>query len=260
METAGNNKKRKDLTDFFSPQGKTIRLTSGNCKTKKQPITSAKELPVPGLTLWHNFITSEEERSILIFLNSDKCIWRTDLSRRTMHFGGDYCLMPPRDSKSEKRPQMFQAPDMPSEFNWLLDRMTNQGLYAVNKKPQYCIVNQYTGNLGISAHTENFTFAQPVVGLSLLNSCSMRFHELVIPDGGSVRSGKAQEAARTGKFIDVVLPGRSLLVMNDDARWKWQHEILRSKKGRWDEWERVSLTFRIKRRDVDRRSDISALP
>lgn len=242
---ATTTKKRKDLTDFFSPQTKVTKVVSNKWKAR-QNHDCAIELPVPGLTIWHDFIGGQEERSILEFLNSEKCTWRTDLSRKTMHFGGDYCLMPPKGSKAEERPQIIQAPEMPPELDWLLERMGDREIYRPGKKPQYCIVNRYVGNLGISAHTENFTFGQPVVGLSLLDSCSMRFHELVVPDGGSVRSGKAQKAARTGKFVDVVLPGRSLLVMNDDSRWKWQHEIVRNKKGRRPGWERVSLTFRIK--------------
>jgi len=124
--------------------------------------------------------------------------------------------------------------------------MTAQGIYSPEQTPQYCIVNHYTGTLGISAHTENFSFGQPVVGLSLLSECPMRFHELVVPDGGSVRSGKAQRARRTGRRIDVMLPGRSLVVMRDEARWKWQHEIVRTGRGRGEGWERVSLTFRVK--------------
>ena len=164
--------------------------------------------------------------------------------------------MPPRDNKDRCRQEevnpkankgaLVQAPPIPPEFDWLLQRMIDHGIYRHDQRPQYCIVNQYTRNLGISAHTENFTFSQPVVGLSLLSSCPMRFHELVSPDGGSVRSGKAQMAKRTGRFVDVKLPGRSLVIMNDDARWKWQHEIVRSRKGRGEGWERVSLTFRIK--------------
>ena len=128
--------------------------------------------------------------------------------------------------------QTIQAPPMPQELDWLIQRMIDRKLYPEKQRPQYCIVNRYTGNLGISAHTENFSFSQPVVGLSLLSPCPMRFHELVAPDGGSVRSGKAQMAKRTGKRVDVMLPGRSLIVMNDDIRWKWQHEIVRTNKGR----------------------------
>ena len=75
----------------------------------------------------------------------------------------------------------------------------------------------------------------------------MRFHEVESPYDGSVRSGKARLAKRTGRVVDVQLPGRSLLVMNDDARWRWQHEIVRTGKGRGEGWERLSLTFRVKK-------------
>ncbi|MCJ1390995.1 hypothetical protein MMC18_003856 [Xylographa bjoerkii] len=244
-------KKRKLLTDFFPPAPKAARHVF-------EPATPSKQA-VPGLSLYPDFVSRDEETSILKFLNGVQCTWRTDISRKTMHFGGEYCLMPPRlsstgvqkkgqtaDALSASEPQVIQAPPMPQEFDWLLQRMTDKGLYPKGLWPQYCIVNHYTGNLGISAHTENFSFAQPVVGLSLLSSCAMRFHELVAPDGGSVRSGKAQKARRTGRHVDVILPGRSLVVMNDDARWKWQHEIVRSRKGRSAGWERVSLTFRLK--------------
>ena len=246
-------KKRKVLTDFFCPTSKAARHVS-------TPTASSNQA-VPGLALYPDFVTRDEEASILEFLYSEQCTWRTDLSRKTMHFGGEYCLMQPRLSSAEveeksytanavsaSRPHVIQAPPMPQELNWLIQRMKDKDLYPQGVLPQYCIVNHYTGNLGISAHTENFSFAQPVTGLSLLDSCLMRFHELVTPDGGSVRSGKAQTASRTGRYVDVMLPGRSLVVMNDDARWKWQHEIVKSRKGRNIGWERISLTFRVKMR------------
>ena len=242
------NKKRKLLTDFYTPSPKPPNDSKLPCPPKSTA--------VPGLTLHKDFITSDEEASILAFLDSKRCVWRTDLSRKTMHFGGEYCLMPSRSSISESkrnelnesvfaRPQTIKAPPIPQELNWLIQRMIDRNIYPEKQRPQYCIVNCYTGNLGISAHTENFSFSQPVVGLSLLSPCPMRFHELVAPDGGSVRSGKAQVAKRTGKLVDIMLPGRSLVIMNDDARWKWQHEIVRTNKGRGPGWKRVSLTFRV---------------
>lgn len=253
-------KKRKLLTDFFLPSAKTIKTSSppqeqvvSSTNTIK-PSLPPTEQAVPGLSLISDFITPEEEKSLLTFLNHPPCVWRTDLSRKTMHFGGTYCLMPPcPSSASDKhpsqptpKPQIIHAPPIPPQLSWLIDRMKSNGIYNPGQTPQYCIVNHYTGSLGISAHTENFSFSEPVVGLSLLSNCSMRFHELVEPDGGSVRSGKAQRAKRTGRWVDVMLPGRSLVVMNGDARWKWQHEILRTGRGRWAGWERVSLTLRVK--------------
>ena len=85
-----------------------------------------------------------------------------------------------------------------------------------------------------------------MVGLSLLSTCPIRFHELVEPYDGSVRSGKAGKAKKTGRVVDVEMPGRSLLVMSGESRWRWQHENLRNGKGRGLGWKRVSLTFRYK--------------
>lgn len=124
--------------------------------------------------------------------------------------------------------------------------MVDNGIFAPNQKPQYCIVNEYTGSLGISAHTENFQFSEPVVGLSLLCSCPIRFHELLEPYDGSVRSGNTGKAKKTGRVVDVEMPGRSLLIMSGESRWRWQHEIVRNGKGRGPGWKRVSLTFRYK--------------
>lgn len=35
--------------------------------------------------------------------------------------------------------------------------------------------------------------------------------------------------------------------MNDESRWRWQHEIVKTGRGRGVGWERVSLTFRVKK-------------
>lgn len=70
----------------------------------------------------------------------------------------------------------------------------------------------------------------------------MCFHELKKEDGESVRSGKAAKTEKTGRVEDVLLEGRSLCEMRGESRWKWQHEILRSKKGRGVGFRSVSLT------------------
>ncbi|KAL6714001.1 hypothetical protein ACLMJK_008495 [Lecanora helva] len=251
-----DKKKRKCIDQFFAPVSK--RPCFQIPKTSQREVLAfaengssnlkLEETIVPGLTLLQNFITPNEEEKILKYLNDPlQCTWRTDLSRRTMHFGGTYCLMPPKANPSSKvQPQILQAPPMPEELMWLIQRMVDAHVLPDDQRPQYCIVNEYRGNLGISAHTENFQFAEPVVGLSLLSACHIRFHELVKPYDGSVRSGKASKAEKTGLVEDVLLPGRSLLVMRGESRWKWQHEIVRSAKGRGPNWKRISLTFRYK--------------
>lgn len=255
------SKKRKAINEFFKPISKRPRAEhvlfppqSGFEEEATQALTH-KRMSVPGLSLLSDFIKPAEEQSILKFLNDTSvCNWRTDLSRRTMHFGGTYCLMPPKsDTPNKAKPEILQAPPMPRELEWLIQRMVDARVFPNDQRPQYCIVNEYTSNLGISAHTENFRFGEPVVGLSLLSACPIRFHELKEPFDGSVRSGKAGKAEKTGRKVDVDMPGRSLLVMRGESRWKWQHEIVRSAKGRGAGWKRVSLTFRYKPQDADQR-------
>ena len=247
--------KRKVISDYFAPSAKRASIsTDHKLRSGLKEVIQYRENPipfstsVPGLVLHRDFVSHTEEKEILSFLNDpSRCTWRTDLSRPTMHFGGTYCLMPSKtDSSTSSKPEILEAPPMPPELFWLIQRMVDASIFPADKRPQYCIVNEYTGAQGISAHTENFQFGEPVVGLSLLSACPIRFIELTQPLDGSVRSGKAGKAERTGKKVDVHLPGRSLLVMSGESRWKWQHEILRSKKDRGAGWKRVSLTFRYK--------------
>ncbi|CAD6588416.1 MAG: hypothetical protein ASARMPRED_003558 [Alectoria sarmentosa] len=180
-----SSKKRKVIDDFFKPISKRptpdqILLHSQHRhEEKSKQALTLEQTPVPGLALLLNFIEPAEERSILNFLDDpSKCTWRTDLSRRTMHFGGTYCLMPSKsDIPTSAKPEILQAPPMPKELEWLIQRMVDAHVFPDHQRPQYCIVNEYTGNLGISAHTENFQFGEPVVGLSLLSACPIRFRE-----------------------------------------------------------------------------------
>ncbi|KAL8803500.1 MAG: hypothetical protein Q9200_006180 [Gallowayella weberi] len=247
--------KRKAIDEFFLPSRKAstkqeseILAHTPHSDLLGKERSLSNSTPVPGLWIYNDFIDHAEEERILAFLNApDLCQWRTDLSRRTMHFGGTYCIMPQKTAKSSPpKPAILQAPPMPQEFQWLIQRMVDSKIYMDGQKPHYCIVNEYTKKLGISAHTENFQFGEPVVGLSLLSPCPIRFHELVEPFDGSVRSGKAAKAEKTGRVVDIQLPPRSLLVMKGLSRWSWQHEIVRSGKGRGPGWKRVSLTFRFK--------------
>lgn len=251
-----SDRKRKAISDFFVPvikrpaiQGPTKLqgLSQESSRNEAIGLCAIRQTEVPGLTVHQDFVSPSEEQRILAFLNDpSKCKWRRDLRRRTMHFGGTYCLMPNKAESQSAKPQVLQAPSMPKEFDWLIQRMVDAHVFPSDERPQYCIVNEYTGNLGISAHTENFQFGEPVVGLSLLSPCPIRFHELTKPFDGSVRSGKAGKAGKTGRKEDVRMPSRSLLVMRGESRWKWQHEIVRSAKGRDHNWKRVSLTFRYK--------------
>ncbi|GAB7351097.1 hypothetical protein MBLNU459_g1563t1 [Dothideomycetes sp. NU459] len=237
---------KKRITEYFQPYPPP---STGAPAVKPD----RRSQSVPGLSVLEGFITKVEEDELLAFLDAQK--WRTDLSRRTMHYGGNYCLMPPRHATPEVCREIQQniitAPNIPERLRFLLDRMVEHGLYTPEAVPQYCIVNEYIAGQGISAHVENFRFGEPVCSLTLCGADDMRFHELEEAHDGSVRSGKASTAPRTGRRTDVRLGRRSLVVLCGDARSKWQHEISRGRKsGKSPGWRRVSLTFRTEKRQT----------
>lgn len=241
-------RKRKTLHDFFvsTTSSKCVKGSPASSAIQHHPPRSDTDI-VPGLDIYADFISDKEEKALLDFLEQQE--WRTDLARRVIHYGGTYCLMPPRAATSEERQHIestvLKASPMPHQFDFLTTRMIGRQLYTKATLPKFCIVNEYKEAQGISAHVENFRFKSPVCGLSLSQGDWMRFHELFNPDDGSVRSGKAAEAKRTGRKIDIWMPRRSLLVMTGEAREKWQHEIVRTKRHRdAPHWKRVSLTFR----------------
>ena len=243
------SKKRKTLHDFFSAKEIHHRTATQQTVEPTAPISTA----VPGVSVLPSFITHIEEVTILSFLARQQ--WRTDLSRRTIHYGGTYCIMPPRSASpgTKKRIEnnIITAPPIPETLTFLTDRMASHGLYSADQKPEYIIVNEYLAGHGISAHIEKFRFDEPVCGLTLGDGDHLRFHELDEPDDGSVRTGKAAKAARTGRKADVWMPSRSLLVMKGEGRWKWQHEIVRGRK-KHDGFKRTSLTFRVEKRSTRR--------
>ena len=239
------SKKRKTLHDFFSAKEINHQTAAQHAVELSKPILTA----VPGVSVLPFFITPGEEFTILSFLARQQ--WRTDLSRRTIHYGGTYCIMAPRNAspstKSRIENNIITAPPIPDELAFLTDRMASHGLYSPDQKPEYIIVNEYLARHGISAHIENFRFDEPVCGLTLGDGDHLRFHELVEPDDGSVRTGEAAKAERTGRKVDVWMPSRSLLVMKGEGRWKWQHEIVRGRK-KHNGFKRTSLTFRAEKR------------
>lgn len=246
--------KRKTLNDFFV---RSAKATKTACPPAKNDVSIWQDetnvvtrAGVPGLNTILDIITLEEEAALLAFLDAQR--WRTDLSRRTMHYGGTYCLMPPRTATPEERKKIegtiLPAPDLPLELGFIVDRMVEHGLYTDTDRPAYCIVNEYLPGQGISAHVENFRFGEPVCSLTLAGGDNMRFHELASAHDGSVRSGKASQAPRTGRREDVWLDRRSLVVLRGDARSKWQHEVVKRKTGKSPGWRRVSLTFRVEKR------------
>jgi alkylated DNA repair dioxygenase AlkB len=112
-------------------------------------------------------------------------------------------------------------------------RLGQFGVFLLISMPDQVIANEYLPGQGISAHIDcEPCFSEAIVSLSLLSPCEIIFRE-----------------RRSDAKLGVVLEPRSAIVMKDDARYEWTHEIPARKSdiidgAKVERSRRVSLTFR----------------
>ena len=156
----------------------------------------------------------------------DEQQWLDDLKRRVQHYGFKY------DYRARKVNRDMRIGELPE---WL--KRLGQQLHQDEHMPEVAdqvIINEYQPGQGISNHIDcEPCFKDTIVSLSLGSDCVMNF------------TNKSDKK----KKIPVWLESRSLVVLSDEARYKWLHGIATRK---WDEWDgqkherkrRISLTFR----------------
>ncbi len=177
--------------------------------------------PIPGLTIIPNFISQQTHDALLktIDQQSNKTKWRQDLKRQVQHYGYVY------DYKARKiTPDLYLGP-LPE---WLyfngLDKWFQQ-------QPDQVIINEYQPGQGISPHIDCVPcFGDTIASISLGSACLIDF-------------------SKQGEKHSILLKPRTLLVMQDAARYEWQHSIAARKSdvingARVQRERRVSLTFR----------------
>ncbi|KAJ3161441.1 Alkylated DNA repair protein alkB 8 [Geranomyces michiganensis] len=216
-------------------------------------------LAVPGLTVVPDFATAEEESFIISSLNKSEQMssWTTLGKRRVRHFGYrfDYVRTTvDRDaSTAEAMPiwaerviaaylKMFPAADVP-------DQLT---------------VNEYEPGAGIPPHTDTHSaFGDAILSLSLNGGVVMEFRCPLDADGASGGCVDAEDVNASAvspkhmryRVVNVYLPARSLLIMDADARYRWEHSI---RPRRTDvvrglalpRTTRVSLTYRSVKKEA----------
>lgn len=166
---------------------------------------------ISGLTIIEDFITPEQERTLID--NIDKMPWSNVLKRRTQHYGYTYEYMTKTLSEAEPIPDFV-------EFLY--------GRFGM--KPEQLIINEYEPGQGIAKHIDANVFGNRIISLSLGSDCVMNF-------------------TRGSLLSEILLKKRTLLIMENDARKAWSHEIkprtydvvdgVEKKRER-----RISLTFR----------------
>ena len=210
--------KTKDISNYF---GK---------KTSEEAIKEIQKIPiesVPGLLLIKDFITKAEEDQLLTEIN--KMPWSNKLKRRVQQYGYEYDYTS-RNAANSLGP-------LPDFLTFTVDRIMEHSLSTM--RPDQCIVNEYEPGQGISNHVDiPHLFGDEIISISLASDVIMEFTS---PDS---------------KKVSVLLPRRSAVILEGDARYKWKHGIPARKKDQLENGnvlirgKRISLTYRYMKKKI----------
>lgn len=170
-----------------------------------------------GFHLIPDVISEENEEKIISWL--DQRTWDTTLSRRTQQFGKKYTYASGKVN-DDVEPMVGPIKMLATYLETFMNASS-------------CIVNEYTKLQGIAAHTDSKNFGPVIVGFSLGEDVVMTF-------------------TKDGQRIDKFLPRGSMMILSDESRYLWKHEISRNAKYVHDgkevvknnNYRRISLTFR----------------
>ena len=178
---------------------------------------------IPGLYYVPDYINEIEHDSLLAQI--DEQPWLDDLKRRVQHYGFKY------DYKARRVARDMRIGELPEWLEDLAEKLCEDG--HMPEVADQVIVNEYEPGQGISRHIDcEPCFHDTIVSLSLGSGCFMDF----------TNKDKTEP-------IPVWLEPRSIVVLEDKARYEWLHGIAARKSDmrngrRVARERRVSLTFR----------------
>jgi alkylated DNA repair protein alkB family protein 6 len=143
-----------------------------------------------------------------------KAMWVEVKGRRLQQWGG------------QPMPEGVQnlAP-LPPFLSWIADSLLRCGVFPHSHPPNHCLINDYSLDEGILAHTDGPRYHPCVATLSLLDASVMRF---------SVLHGRENSARgeRGGQLVgELVLQRNSLVVTWGDLYSVYAHSILEEKES-----------------------------
>ena len=178
---------------------------------------------IAGLDYKKDYINEIEHDQLLKQI--DEQPWLDDLKRRVQHYGYKY------DYKARRIVRDMRIGKLPEWLEELAEKLCEDG--HMPEVADQVIVNEYEPGRGISGHIDcEPCFDDTIVSLSLGSGCFMDF------------INKFDNEKK-----EVWLEPRSIVVLEDKARYEWLHGIAARKSDTWDghrkpRERRVSLTFR----------------
>ena len=208
-------------------------------------------LNIPGLKLYHNAITLEEEEQLINDI--DNQAWNCKLKRRVQHYGYTFNYLTRNvDYDKNKPPQLptfllelyeklfFITNDNCDDDDGENNQMLRNEKYLLSSSsslplPDQCTINEYLPGQGISSHIDTHSaFHDRIMSLSLASPTVMNFYC----------------AEKSKEKIHLLLPRRSLLILSNDARYMYAHGISPRKTDVYPDdtvvnrGRRVSITLR----------------
>jgi alkylated DNA repair dioxygenase AlkB len=181
------------------------------------------KMAIPGLRYLPDYIDAAGEAALIQTIDSQP--WLADLKRRVQHYGYKY------DYKARSITRDLRLGPIPGWLGDLCERLQAERVFS--KRPDQVIINEYLPGQGITPHIDCVPcFGETIASISVGTPCVMEFTQ---PEA---------------KLKDpVLLEPRSLVVLEGDARYKWQHAIPQRKTDNWNgqkliRGRRISLTFR----------------
>ena len=173
-----------------------------------------------GLLYQERFVSMEEEQALLAEIRAlplEEAKYKAfTAKRRTAAYGSSY------DFETNV---LGPAPDIPPFLRPLRSRVA--GLIAVDEgQIRHALVTEYRPGTELGWHRDVGEFGI-VAGVSLAGTCRMRFRRYP-PEKGA-------------KVFGLELAPRSVYVLRDEIRWRWQHSVARTSELRY------SVTFRTPR-------------
>uniref|UniRef100_A0A0N5AW43 tRNA (carboxymethyluridine(34)-5-O)-methyltransferase n=1 Tax=Syphacia muris TaxID=451379 RepID=A0A0N5AW43_9BILA len=159
----------------------------------------------PGLSVIENFIDENEENLLMKHLESCLSSKEQLKSRTVVHFGYKFNYNKNEATTPAEYP-------MPQCCEPIINRMITRNIFK--ERPDQLTVNIYEPGDGIPNHVDvHSPFGDTIVALSLMSDIVMDFRDI----------------ANTSIITSALLPRFSLLVMQDEGRYRWKHGIAKRK-------------------------------
>jgi alkylated DNA repair dioxygenase AlkB len=176
---------------------------------------------ITGLLYIPDFVSADEEISLLQIIDARP--WRTDLNRRTQHYGYIY------DYKARRVDPTMYLGALPDWLISIAEQLVEDGLMPI--VADQAIINEYEPGQGIADHID----------------CTPCFGDVIA--SLSLGSAAIMDYKCDGQKAEIWLDRRSIVTMRGVARYEWTHGIAKRKSDFYagqtiSRQRRVSVTFR----------------